>query len=65
MKLKKINFWPAIIAMIAFWISTIIYAWKLIDEGARMILVLPVILFSIAATLWTINVINVNKRRKD
>ena len=59
------NVTMAIIAMIAFWIVSVVYIWRLIEQGVGAGIVVPAICFPIAAALLTCSVMTALKERKN
>ena len=59
------NVTMAIIAMIAFWVVSGVYIWRLIEQGVGAGIVVPAICFPIAAGLLTCSVMTTLKARKD
>jgi len=65
MKRSRGNVGIVVVAMIAFWIATMVYVWRLVEEGATIISVVPAICFPVGAVLLTISLLRWQKERRD
>jgi hypothetical protein len=64
MRRSRGNVGITVVAMIAFWIAAIVCVWRLVEEGARIVLVAPAICFPVGAVLLTVSVLGLRRRRE-
>ena len=54
--------WTSILPAVAFWLGTVVYAWRLVNAGVTVVSVIPAICFPIAATLTTMRAVDWHRR---